>query len=594
MAVSTKRKNRLKSKSNSKTKKQFKKFRKTKKNIRKMKGGELEISKKFIGHTDIVNSVSFSPDGQYICSGSDDNTVRLWNVNTGENILILEGHTDPVLSVSFSPVLDKKSIYKNLICSGSIDNTVRLWNVETGKRIHILKGHTDLVKSVKFSPNGELICSGSGDNTVRLWDVKTGKIFRTLQGHRNEVNSVTFSFNGQLIFSGSGDKTIREWGVFDSGSPSQEMFSYNAPVTSMAHSFDGSNALICSASEDSTVRLRIGDDKTIYTLEGHESYINSVSFSPDGQYICSGSDDSTVRVWNVGTKGSIHTLEGHNNEVNSVSYSPDGNYICSGSTDKTLRLWNIKKIEEEKEKEKKKEERREILEEYFTNEKNKEVLTTNSVHLGQIIEPYIASDGNTYDIDTAKASYDNFVKSPAHIIKSPITNLPLKVIDDSKDNFEKYFVKNRMLSNIFEHIIKERTKNKDKIILISKLEKENDKFFIASDGTFYSKDEAEQKSKTDEPQSHTGKLLKKIDENATTKCKKYFVKNIMLEKVFDYIKNEESKYVSNNYNENGKFVMVNWSKQDQDIANTQNTKTHKPACKKNNGFCSILGGSKKK
>ena len=82
MAVSTKRKNSLKSKSNSKTRKQFKKFRKTKKNVRKMKGGDGDL-KIFNGHTDYVTSVSFSPDGKHICSGSYDTTVRLWNINTG-------------------------------------------------------------------------------------------------------------------------------------------------------------------------------------------------------------------------------------------------------------------------------------------------------------------------------------------------------------------------------------------------------------------------------------------------------------------------------------------------------------------------------
>ena len=124
MAVSTKRKNSLKSKSNSKTRKQFKKFRKTKKNVRKMRGGgdgDIEI---FKGHTGAVMSVSFSPDldGKYICSGSTDTSVLLWNVDTGENIRTLNGHTDYVRSVSFST--DGK-----FICSGSWDNTVRLWNI---------------------------------------------------------------------------------------------------------------------------------------------------------------------------------------------------------------------------------------------------------------------------------------------------------------------------------------------------------------------------------------------------------------------------------------------------------------------------------
>ena len=149
MAVSTKRKNSLKSKSNSKTRKQFKKFRKTKKNVRKMKGGDGDL-KIFNGHTDDVMSVVFSPNGKYICSGSVDNTVRLWNVDTGENIRTLKGHTNYVKSVSFCP--DGK-----YICSGSDDKTVRLWEIPPPQyvfpRINSYNHNgTDLVNTYNGAP----------------------------------------------------------------------------------------------------------------------------------------------------------------------------------------------------------------------------------------------------------------------------------------------------------------------------------------------------------------------------------------------------------------------------------------------------------
>ena len=109
-----------------------------------------------------VTSASFSPDGNKIATGSRDNTVQLWDVDTGAEIRILTGHTGWVNSVSFSPD-------GNTIASGSRDNTVRLWDVDTGAVIHALR-HTDDVNSVSFSPNGNTIASGSRD-TVRLWDV---------------------------------------------------------------------------------------------------------------------------------------------------------------------------------------------------------------------------------------------------------------------------------------------------------------------------------------------------------------------------------------------------------------------------------------
>tara|TARA_B110000858_G_scaffold77533_2_gene89892 strand:- start:163 stop:894 length:732 start_codon:yes stop_codon:yes gene_type:complete len=111
-----------------------------------------------------VHSVSFSPDGSRIVSGSVDKTVRVWDSNTGALIRTLTGHTRPVMSVSFSPDGSR-------IVSGSSDDTVRVWDSNTGALIRTLTGHTSSVMSVSFSPDGTKIVSGSQDKTVRVWDI---------------------------------------------------------------------------------------------------------------------------------------------------------------------------------------------------------------------------------------------------------------------------------------------------------------------------------------------------------------------------------------------------------------------------------------
>src|SRR2546423_1034102 len=128
------------------------------------------------GHIDSVNIVVFSPDGELAASGSDDNTVRLWNTKTGESRGTLKGHSDWVTTVVFSPDSE-------LIASGSDDKTVRLWDVKTGESRGTLEGHSGLVTTVVFSPDGELIASGCGDRTVRLWDVETVESRGNLEGH---------------------------------------------------------------------------------------------------------------------------------------------------------------------------------------------------------------------------------------------------------------------------------------------------------------------------------------------------------------------------------------------------------------------------
>ena len=163
-----------------------------------------EHKKTLQGHTDWVISVSFSPDGQTLASGSRDRTIRLWDVETGEHKKTLQGHTGSVYSVSFSP--DGQTL-----ASGSLDDTIRLWDVETGEHKKTLQGHTNSVYSVSFSPDGQTLASGSWDHTIRLWDVETGEHKKTLQGHTNSVESVSFSPDGQTLASGSRDGTVLLW-----------------------------------------------------------------------------------------------------------------------------------------------------------------------------------------------------------------------------------------------------------------------------------------------------------------------------------------------------------------------------------------------
>ncbi|KAF9932164.1 hypothetical protein BGZ67_004886, partial [Mortierella alpina] len=133
-----------------------------------------------------VHSVVFSPSGQQIASGSYDNTVRLWDAQTGAPGAILSGHAGCVCSVVFSPSGQQ-------IASGSDDNTVRLWDAQTGAPGAILSGHTDSVNSVVFSPSGQQIASGSDDKTLRLWDVKSGLCLAAMKDFHGGINSIAWN-----------------------------------------------------------------------------------------------------------------------------------------------------------------------------------------------------------------------------------------------------------------------------------------------------------------------------------------------------------------------------------------------------------------
>src|SRR5207244_1005661 len=117
-------------------------------------------------------------DGKTLASGSYDNTVKLWDVATGQAKAALMGHTGGVPSVAFSP--DGKTLASS---SGKLGEPgeVKLWDVATGQEKAALKGHTNSVLSVAFSGDGKTLASGSWDSTVKLWDVATGQERATLK-----------------------------------------------------------------------------------------------------------------------------------------------------------------------------------------------------------------------------------------------------------------------------------------------------------------------------------------------------------------------------------------------------------------------------
>ena len=243
-----------------------------------------------LGHTGAIRSVAFSPDGLRALSGSDDNTVRLWEVATGRAERVLEGHSGSVYSVAFSPD-------GSLALSGSEDHTVRLWVVATGRPVRVLEGHSDNVWSVAFSPDGSLALSGSVDNTLRLWEVATGSVVGVLEGHSARVWSVAFSPDGNLALSGSADNTVRLW--------------------------------------------EVATGRPVRVLEGHSARVLSVAFSPDGSLALSGSEDKTVRLWEVATGRPVRVLEGHSASVRSVAFSPDGRQAFSAAINGVMRVWNL-------------------------------------------------------------------------------------------------------------------------------------------------------------------------------------------------------------------------------------------------------------
>jgi WD40 repeat protein len=288
------------------------------------------------GHGDVVRSVAFSPDGKFLASGSEDQTVKVWEVGSWQEVATLRHggvgrFWDRVSPVSFSP--DGK-----FLASGSNDKTVKVWEVGSWREVVTLKGHGDPVNSVSFSPDGKFLASGSGDWTVKVWEVGSWREVVTLKGHGSSVNSVSFSPDGKFLASGSGDWTVKVWEV-GRWQEVATLRGHGDVVRSVAFSPDGK--FLASGSEDKTVKVwEVGSWREVATLK-HEWTANSVAFSPNGKFLASGSSDDTVKVWEVGSWREVATLRGHENRVLSVSFSPDGKFLASGSWDETVKVWEV-------------------------------------------------------------------------------------------------------------------------------------------------------------------------------------------------------------------------------------------------------------
>ncbi len=281
-----------------------------------------------------IRTVAFSPDGQFVVSGGDDNTARVWESTTGKEITRL-AHGGPVTDVVFNQ--DGRHVL-----TGSEDSTTRIWDTRTGDNLAFLL-HTGGVRVVAYSPDEKFVLSGSDDDTTRIWDVAAKTELMRLS-ETGDVLSAAYSPNGLYVATGGADGTAHVWRIADGQEISR--VNHGIRVRAVAFSPDGQFTLSAGCDElDIRSNCAKGSAHIWETTTGKEisrldedNEILSAAFSPDGKYVLTGSFDGTARLWRVADGQEVCRMT-HDGSVNAVAFSSDGKFAASGSADKTTRTW---------------------------------------------------------------------------------------------------------------------------------------------------------------------------------------------------------------------------------------------------------------
>ncbi|MGE3288388.1 MAG: serine/threonine-protein kinase [Pseudonocardia sp.] len=300
------------------------------------------------GHTRGVAAVTTAVLGgrPVVVSGSDDATVRVWDLVTGEPVgRPLTGHTDGVLAVAATE-LDGRAV----VASGSSDRTVRLWDLASGGPLgEPLTGHTHYVSALAAVPGAGLVVSGGVDRTIRVWDLaRRAPVGEPLAGHEGSVSALAVTSMGGLvvIVSGSSDRTVRVWDLATGAPVGTPMLGHARTVSAVTTAELDGRPVAVTGGDDRTVRVwDLATGAPVgQPLTGHTGYVWAVAVTRlDGRaVIVSGGSDRTVRVWDLATGAPVgDPITGHHSSVAAVTTAElDGRaVVVAGSS--TVRVLDL-------------------------------------------------------------------------------------------------------------------------------------------------------------------------------------------------------------------------------------------------------------
>ncbi len=295
----------------------------------------LKLEKELLGHTRYVYCLDFSPNQEYLASGSADETIRIWDTRSGKEKRTIEESYKELwgIPVRFSPD-------GNYLAAGVYEK-LKLYDAQSNFNERAsCDAHKRGIQSVSISPDNKYVISAGADGEIKIWSIPDLKLVSSRMAHSSEVWSVSVSPKGDFLISGGEDGSFKVWKI-----PSLELFKdvkfHILPIEYVRYSKSGNLFLVASA--DATVSVwKKGEYNGPYRLlKGQLGGVLTADFSPDERFVFSGGEDDTIYVYELKTAEVIYRLKEHYGDVMSVVVSPDGSFLASGSRDRSIKFWKL-------------------------------------------------------------------------------------------------------------------------------------------------------------------------------------------------------------------------------------------------------------
>ena len=309
------------------------------------------------GHEEVVTTVTFSVDGKTVASGDANKIIKVWDVKTKRERATLRGHKNTINALTFAP--EGTSPYSGCLASGSADGTIRFWDPNNGKELAIFTaGHTEWVKAVAFTEDGTILASAAFNGTVEVWNLKTGQELMTFTKAESDLTAaVAFSLDGTHFISSGRSGTIAfdpySWG--SRGGHFQQGFKVQlwkivggeellGPWQEGADPrdpfvFSPDNKVLATRGPRDVRAWDLNTGIQIFWLNTITPFPKKLKFSPNGTLLAVYGIHGTAQVWDVDARREFPTLT--TERAWSLAFSSDDTTLALGHKN-SITLWDVK------------------------------------------------------------------------------------------------------------------------------------------------------------------------------------------------------------------------------------------------------------